>query len=220
MEEILHQLRLVVYPIIYRVSHIPGGDRRISAINSRDYITQRQNGTPREPHRHGIRDHEGHGSRLFHLKGGRSSSCAWHRWEGKKPMGFMTSMEMILEKQPWMKMYFLLNMGIFQPVMLVSGSVWHVPWISQLWYQNTLGCFSLVLPGSKERNSAQVYQNHQTNMFFPNPNMNSWLMNKVIPTVDGSEIRHQLRLVVEIYHDLQGFFKHPRWWSPDFSHQQ
>ncbi len=25
MEEILHQLRLVVYPIIYRVSYIPGG---------------------------------------------------------------------------------------------------------------------------------------------------------------------------------------------------
>ncbi len=25
-----HQLRLVVYPIIYRVSYIPGGDRRIS----------------------------------------------------------------------------------------------------------------------------------------------------------------------------------------------
>ena len=28
--EILHQLRLVVYPIIYRVLYIPGGDRRIS----------------------------------------------------------------------------------------------------------------------------------------------------------------------------------------------
>ena len=33
MAEILHQLRLVVYPIIYRVSYIPGGDRQISAIN-------------------------------------------------------------------------------------------------------------------------------------------------------------------------------------------
>ena len=30
MEEILHQLRLVVYPIIYNVSYIPGGDRRLS----------------------------------------------------------------------------------------------------------------------------------------------------------------------------------------------
>ena len=29
MEEILHQLRLVVYPIIYQVLYIPGGDRRI-----------------------------------------------------------------------------------------------------------------------------------------------------------------------------------------------
>ena len=28
--KILHQLRLVVYPIIYRVFYIPGGDRRIS----------------------------------------------------------------------------------------------------------------------------------------------------------------------------------------------
>ena len=27
MEEILHQLRLVVYPIIYKVSDIPGGAR-------------------------------------------------------------------------------------------------------------------------------------------------------------------------------------------------
>ena len=27
MAEILHQLRLVVYPIIYRVSYIPGGAR-------------------------------------------------------------------------------------------------------------------------------------------------------------------------------------------------
>ena len=30
MEEILHQLRLVVYPIIYKEFYIPGGDRRIS----------------------------------------------------------------------------------------------------------------------------------------------------------------------------------------------
>ena len=30
MDEILHHLRLVVYPTIYRVLYIPGGDRRIS----------------------------------------------------------------------------------------------------------------------------------------------------------------------------------------------
>ena len=30
MEEILHQLRLVVYPIVYKVLNISGGDRRIS----------------------------------------------------------------------------------------------------------------------------------------------------------------------------------------------
>ena len=30
MEEILHQLRLVVYPIIYEVLYIPGSDSRIS----------------------------------------------------------------------------------------------------------------------------------------------------------------------------------------------
>ena len=30
MEEILYQLRLLVYPIIGRVFHLPGGDRRIS----------------------------------------------------------------------------------------------------------------------------------------------------------------------------------------------
>ena len=30
MEEILHQLRLVVFPIINKVLYIPGGDRRIS----------------------------------------------------------------------------------------------------------------------------------------------------------------------------------------------
>ena len=30
MEEILHQLRLVVYPIVYKVFFISGGDRRIS----------------------------------------------------------------------------------------------------------------------------------------------------------------------------------------------
>ena len=30
MEEILHQLRLVVYPIVYKVLYISGGDRRIS----------------------------------------------------------------------------------------------------------------------------------------------------------------------------------------------
>ena len=30
-----HQLRLVVYPILYKVLYIPGGDRRISSINSR-----------------------------------------------------------------------------------------------------------------------------------------------------------------------------------------
>ena len=36
MEEILHQLRLVVYPIIYKVLYIPGPRWcRISAINSR-----------------------------------------------------------------------------------------------------------------------------------------------------------------------------------------
>ncbi len=29
-----NQLRLVVYPIIYRVLYIPGGDRRISSTNS------------------------------------------------------------------------------------------------------------------------------------------------------------------------------------------
>ena len=34
MEEVLHQLRLVVYPIIYQVLYIPGGDRRIWSINS------------------------------------------------------------------------------------------------------------------------------------------------------------------------------------------
>ena len=34
MAEILHKLRLVVYPIVYRVPYIPGGDRQISAINS------------------------------------------------------------------------------------------------------------------------------------------------------------------------------------------
>ena len=34
MAEILHQLSLVVYPIIDRVLHIPGGDRQISSINS------------------------------------------------------------------------------------------------------------------------------------------------------------------------------------------
>ena len=28
--EILHQLRLVVFPIIYKILYIPGGDRRIS----------------------------------------------------------------------------------------------------------------------------------------------------------------------------------------------
>ena len=33
MVEILHQLRLVVFPITYRVSYIPDGERRISAIN-------------------------------------------------------------------------------------------------------------------------------------------------------------------------------------------
>ena len=32
MAEILHQLRLVVYLIIYRVLYIPSGDRRISSI--------------------------------------------------------------------------------------------------------------------------------------------------------------------------------------------
>ena len=32
--KILHQLRLAVYPIIYKVLLIPGGDRRISSINS------------------------------------------------------------------------------------------------------------------------------------------------------------------------------------------
>ena len=31
----LNQLRLVVHPIIYKVLYIPGGDHRISAINSR-----------------------------------------------------------------------------------------------------------------------------------------------------------------------------------------
>ena len=39
-----HQLSLVVYPIIYRVFYIPGGDRRISSINSstgRDTIPRR-----------------------------------------------------------------------------------------------------------------------------------------------------------------------------------
>ena len=34
MAEILHQLRLVVDPITCRVLYIPGGDRRISAMNS------------------------------------------------------------------------------------------------------------------------------------------------------------------------------------------
>ena len=35
MEEILHQLRLVVCPIIYKVLYIPGGySSRISSINS------------------------------------------------------------------------------------------------------------------------------------------------------------------------------------------
>ena len=34
MAEILHQLRLVVYPIIYRVLYIPGGCFGISSINS------------------------------------------------------------------------------------------------------------------------------------------------------------------------------------------
>ena len=33
--KILHQLRLVVWPIIYRALYIPGGDRWISSINSR-----------------------------------------------------------------------------------------------------------------------------------------------------------------------------------------
>ncbi len=33
MVEILHQLRLVVFPITYKVSYIPDGERRISAIN-------------------------------------------------------------------------------------------------------------------------------------------------------------------------------------------
>ena len=37
MEEFLYQLRLVVYPIIYEVLCIPGGDRRISSINCRSY---------------------------------------------------------------------------------------------------------------------------------------------------------------------------------------
>ena len=35
MEDILHQLRLVAYPIISRVWYISGGDRWISAINDR-----------------------------------------------------------------------------------------------------------------------------------------------------------------------------------------
>ena len=30
-----------------------------------------------------------------------------------------------MESQPWMKMYFLLNMEIFQPVMLVFGAFWY-----------------------------------------------------------------------------------------------
>ena len=34
MEEILHHLRLVASPIIYKVLWISGGDRQISAINS------------------------------------------------------------------------------------------------------------------------------------------------------------------------------------------
>ena len=36
MERILHQLigTLSVYPMIYKVLYIPGGDRRISSINS------------------------------------------------------------------------------------------------------------------------------------------------------------------------------------------
>ena len=34
MEEILHPVRLVVYPIVYRVSYIPGGDRQISSIKT------------------------------------------------------------------------------------------------------------------------------------------------------------------------------------------
>ena len=44
MEEILHQLRLVVYPIIYRVSDIPGGARfqpstggRVNLLNHRGF---------------------------------------------------------------------------------------------------------------------------------------------------------------------------------------
>ena len=34
MEEILHQLRLVVYPIIYKVLYIPGGWQDFGTINS------------------------------------------------------------------------------------------------------------------------------------------------------------------------------------------
>ena len=34
--EILHQLRLVVYPIINKVFYIPGGDRRISEPSTVD----------------------------------------------------------------------------------------------------------------------------------------------------------------------------------------
>ncbi len=33
-DEILHQLRLVIYPVIYRFFYIPGGVSRISSINS------------------------------------------------------------------------------------------------------------------------------------------------------------------------------------------
>ena len=38
MAEIVYQLRLLVYLIIYKVLYIPGGDRRISAINSRNHV--------------------------------------------------------------------------------------------------------------------------------------------------------------------------------------
>ena len=42
-EEILPQLRLVVYPTIYRVFSIPGGERGISSINSHLEISRSRN---------------------------------------------------------------------------------------------------------------------------------------------------------------------------------
>ena len=47
----VHRLRLVVYPIIYKVLYIPGGDRRVSSINSSvSYRFQPSTSTIHIPH--------------------------------------------------------------------------------------------------------------------------------------------------------------------------